>query len=274
MPADYLITESTYGDRIHPKVDRLETLAGIIRSAYERARTKNGAILIPAFAVGRAQAVLYDLRQLMAERRIPIMPVYVDGPMTIRSTAIHRKHQELFNEKTAKLVQAGIDPFTTPRQTETMQREQSQALDLPQKEPFIIVGSSGMANGGRIVNHLLARLEDAENTVVFVGYQGTGTLGQALVGCKIDPRSACATEVRIYGKVVHVRATIEFIDAYSGHADSAELLALFFRLERKPKMVFIEHGTPPALAGMKALIERHLGWNCVIPKLRDVFILD
>ncbi len=217
LPADYLMTEATYGNKTHKQRDRLEVLAGIVNGAYERAKAKNGVILIPAFAVGRAQTVLFDLRQLMISGRIPRMPVFVDGPMANRSTAVHRKHSELFNEKTAKLLDAGIDPFRTPRYTEVVDRVDSELLDKPMSEPTIIVGSSGMANGGRIVRHLMQRLSSPENTVLFVGYQGTGTLGSALVGCHIDPTVACATEVKIYGTPVQVKAKLEFMSDYSGH---------------------------------------------------------
>ena len=146
-------------------------------------------ILIPAFAVGRAQTVLFDLRQLMTSGRVPRMPVFVDGPMANRSTAVHRKHPELFNEKTAKLMGAGIDPFQTPRYTEVVERADSEMLDKPMSEPTIIVGSSGMASGGRIVRHLMQRLSHPENTVLFVGYQGHRYSG--LGACRMPYRSKC-----------------------------------------------------------------------------------
>jgi metallo-beta-lactamase family protein len=273
MAADYLMTEATYGNKEHKRRDRLEVLAGIICGAHERARAKNGVILIPAFAVGRAQAVLNDLRLLMQDKRIPNIPVFVDGPMANRATEVHRKHAKLFNDKTAKDARAGKDPFTTLRHKEVMQREESEALDKPQSEPIIIVGSSGMAQGGRIVRHLMARLAQEENSVLFVGYQGTGTLGQALVGCRINPDNACATEVRIFGKPVAVKATVEFMGDYSGHADCADLLRLFGTAPRQPKLTFVVHGEPVALDALKSRIEKQLGWAAVVPRPKEVFVL-
>lgn len=274
VPADYLMTEATYGNKAHQRRDRLEVLAQKINAGYERAKRKNGVILIPAFAVGRAQAVMYDIRQLMLENRIPKIAVFVDGPMANRSTQVHRKHSDLFNDKTVKLARAGVDPFSTPRYKECMTREESEALDATQSEPIIVVGSSGMASGGRIVRHLERRLPFAENTVIFVGYQGTGTLGQALVGCHIDPRNGCATEVRIGGKTVAVRAFIDFMGDYSGHADYEDLLQLMGKLQRKPKMTFVVHGSPDALSAMKDHLEKRLEFNAVVPKPREVFILN
>lgn len=278
--ADYLMSESTYGDKLHLKRDRFTVLADIINQAHARALNKHekfgyGVIMIPAFAVGRAQVILNDLRLLMEAGRIPKIPVFVDSPMTIRATEVHRKHADRLDLATSRMLAAGADPFATPRQTECLDRSASEALDQPQSEPIIIVGSSGMASGGRIVQHLKARLPGAQNTVVFIGYQGTGTLGSQLVGCKIDPCRSCAEEVRIYGEPVHVRATIEFMGDYSGHADYSELVAWMRRFERRPKQTFLVHGDADALTSLQGHIERGLGWkNVVIPKPRETFILD
>jgi metallo-beta-lactamase family protein len=277
--ADYLMSESTYGDKLHHNRDRFEVLADIINRAHARALNQHekfgyGVIMIPAFAVGRAQVILNDLRHLMTTGRIPKIPVFVDSPMTIRATEVHRKHADRLDNITGRLISGGVDPFTTPRHTECLDRAASEALDQPQSEPIIIVGSSGMASGGRIVQHLKARLSGAQHTVVFVGYQGTGTLGSQLVGCHIDPSRACATEVRIYGEPVHVRATVEFMGDYSGHADYSELVRWMRRFERRPKQTFLVHGDTNALDSLKGHIESDLGWkNVVIPKPREVFEL-
>lgn len=278
--ADYLMTESTYGNKLHLRRDRLEVLSGVINRAYERAKTPHpkfghGVIIIPAFAVGRAQIVLSDLRELMAQKRIPTLPVFIDSPMTIRSTAVHRKHAALMNEETAALMAQGVDPFTTPRQAECMQWTDSQHLHEPQREPVIIIGSSGMASGGRIVQHLKERLPGAQHTVVFVGYQGTGTLGQALVG-KLRENAETNTApktVRIAGASVPVRATVEFMSDYSAHADFADLLRWMLKFERRPKMTFLVHGDADALEGLSNHIEHTLGWNVTIPKAKETFEL-
>ncbi|HEY9786883.1 MAG TPA: MBL fold metallo-hydrolase [Candidatus Obscuribacterales bacterium] len=285
--ADYVMSESTYGNRLHEKRDRLEVLAGITNRAYERAlkgSTKHGAglILFPAFAVGRAQTVLNDLRQLMADGRIPEMKIYVDSPMTIRATEVHRRHRELLNAETRALFAKGIDPFRTPGLVECMERAESEKLDQPMDKPAIIIGSSGMASGGRIVRHLLARLSGRQNTVVFVGYQGTGTLGQQLIGkdartalggTTVEPAAKHVRTVRIYGQPVKVYATIEFMSDYSAHGDYGDIIGWLSRFERRPKKTFLVHGDEDAMASLKARIEKVLAWDVSVPKPREVFIL-
>jgi metallo-beta-lactamase family protein len=173
------------------------------------------------------------------------------------------------------LIESGIDPFSTPRHTECMEREASMALDQAQSEPIIIVGSSGMASGGRIVQHLKARLAGKQNTVIFVGYQGTGTLGSALVGCRVNPEAGrCAEIVRINGEMVRVNATVEFMGDYSGHADYVDLLDWMGKFQRRPRQTFLVHGEPAALEGLKRQIEHRLGWNVTVPKAKDVFVLS
>jgi len=286
--ADYVMSESTYGNRVHAERDRLEVLSEILNRAIERASTPSakhgyGVIVIPAFAVGRGQILLADIRQLMEEKRIPRIKVFVDSPMMIRSTEVHRKHKELLNAETQALFAKGIDPFRTPLQTETMERTASQALDEAQNEPVIIIGSSGMASGGRIVNHLKARLPGRQNTVVFVGYQGTGTLGNQLIGkdarrningTTIESATQNVRTVRIYGEPVKVYATIEFMSDYSAHGDVNDILGWMSKFQRKPKKVFLVHGDDEALEGLKEAIETRLRWEVAVPKAREKFILD
>lgn len=286
--ADYVMSESTYGNRLHEKRDRLEVLAGILNRAVERAQkgsTRHGAgvILIPAFAVGRAQTVLNDIRQLMADGRIPELKVYVDSPMTIRSTEVHRRHPELLDDATRELMATGADPFRTPGLVEVMERTGSEKLDEPMEKPVIIIGSSGMASGGRIVQHLKSRLPGRQNTVVFVGYQGTGTLGQQLIGkdartalggTTVEPTTASVRTVRIYGEPVRVYATIEFMSDYSAHGDYADILAWLSRFERKPKTIFLVHGDEEAIDSLKERIETSLRWDVCVPKVKETFVLD
>lgn len=286
--ADYVMSESTYGNRVHTKRDRLELLAEILNRAIERASVPSpthgyGTILIPAFAVGRGQILLSDIRQLQELGMIPRIKVFVDSPMMIRSTEVHRKHKELLDEETQALFAKGIDPFRTSKQVETMDRAASQALDEPQKEPVIIIGSSGMAAGGRIVNHLKARLPGRQNTVVFVGYQGTGTLGNQLIGkdarrnvngTTIESNTQSVRTVRIYGEPVKVYATIEFMSDYSAHGDVNDILGWMSKFERKPKQVFLVHGDDEALTALKETIEKRLRWSVTVPKAREVFTLE
>ncbi len=288
--ADYVITESTYGNRRHVVRDRHARLADIVNKAYERAKAGSksngsGVILIPAFAVGRAQIVLDDLRQLIAAKAIPNLKVYLDGRMSIAATEVHRKHAELLNAETAAVIAAGGDPFATPRFELAKEWPDSARLQEPQSEPILVVGSSGMANGGRIVSHLTKRLPHKENTVVFVGYQGTGTLGNALVrfaegnpfvertGPVQDDESKPKT-VNIQGKPTRVRATVEFMSDYSGHADYMDIINWLGKFTRKPKTTFMVHGDTDALEGMREQVATRLHWNAVVPKAREVFELS
>ncbi len=269
--ADLVITESTYGNRLHVKRNRREILAGIINRGYERAKVKDpkygcGVIIIPAFAVGRVQTVLYDLRQLMAEGRIPNLQVVLDSPMAVAATKVHRKYRHLYNDETRAIFDRGQDPFKTPRYMETKDVQQSNVLDAKANEPIIIIGSSGMAAGGRILQHLERRLDNAKNTVVFVGYQGTGMLGHTLVNEK-------PSVVSIHKRTVNVRATIEYMSDYSGHADYQEIINWMRNFKRKPAKCLLVHGDTEALTAFKGHIESQLGWNVVIPSTRQVFEL-
>lgn len=287
--ADYIITEATYGNRRHVNRDRLEHLAGLINAAYERAKVSDkkfgfGQIIIPAFAVGRAQILLDDIRQLIESKRIPLMPVYLDGRMSNTATDITRRHRSLLNRATQAVFEAGGDPFTTPRQTNCVEWRDSAMLLDPQPEPILIVGSSGMANGGRIVSHLEKRLPGRQNTIIFVGYQGTGTLGNSLVRFAGErPESVAAAAaggargpktVNVAGKPVPIRATVEFMGDYSGHADYADIIAWMKRMKRKPKAVYVVHGDTEALDAMREHVATSLRWNAVVPKAREVFDLE
>lgn len=271
LQADYLMSESTYGNKLHQKRDRLSVLADIINRAYARARQRHpkygyGVIVIPAFAIGRVQAVLYDLRRLMTERRIPEIPVVLDSPMAIKATQVHRRYAELYNLEAQRLAATGTDPFAAPRYLECSERDQSAILDTPAREPVIIVSSSGMASGGRIIQHLEARLPGRQNTVLFVGYQGTGTLGQNLVNLK-------SGYVRVFGRPVKVNAAIEFMSDYSGHADCGEIVRWMSKFQRKPLNTFLVHGDAAALQNLKRQIQSTLGWKVTVPGHRDVFEL-
>mgnify|MGYP003393179912 CR=1 FL=1 len=301
--ADYVMVEATYGNRLHQKRDRLDVLEAKLLAAHARAKSSgkavkakksaspgantgqgSGVILIPAFAVGRAQALLNDIRILMEAGRVPVMPGYVDGRMTQAATEVHRKHLGILNEETRGLFEAGIDPYTTPRHAVVEDWKASEALHREHTEPCIIVSSSGMASGGRIVNHLNYWLSDSKCTVMFVGYQGTGTLGQAIVRTSAGerPDSVAAANVnfdtpktvRIAGKPVRLNATVDFLPDYSAHADYGDTVSWLGKFKRRPKMTFIVHGDEEALAGLKGHIENTLDWKGVtIPTNRQVFDL-
>lgn len=270
--ADYVICEGTYGDKLHERRDRQSTLADIINRAYERAKVPDkkfghGVIIIPAFAVGRVQSVLYDLRLLMLAKRIPEIPVFVDSPMAIRATAVHRQYTDLYNRRALKLIENGEDLFRTPRYAELTEWTQSEQLDKPASEPIIVVGSSGMASGGRIMRHLQNRLPGKQNTVVFIGYQGDGTLGRALV-------TPGTEEAKVAGKPVKVRATVEYMKDYSGHADYEDILRWLGAFQRKPSKLFLVHGEPESLEALKGRIEDRLHTNVVVPRYREYIDLE
>lgn len=270
--ADYLICEGTYGNRKHVKRNRLKALAEVINAAYERAQHSDkkfghGVIIIPAFAVGRVQSVLYDLRQLMADKLIPAIPVFVDSPMAIKANAIYRKNQALYNKAAAAVVADGTDLLKTPEYAELESWQESMTLDAPPNRPCIVVGSSGMANGGRIVRHLQQRLGGKQNTVVFIGYQGFGTLGRQIVTPEVD-------EVKIAGVPVKVRATVVHMEDYSGHADFEDITRWLRGFQTKPKQMFLVHGDEAALETFKEHIEQTLRWDVTIPQNRDHFDLE
>ncbi len=274
LEADYLICEATYGNRRHEQRDRLTQLQNVINAAYARAQVKAGkqgygSIIIPAFAVERTQAVVFDLSRLMEQGRIPKLAVFVDSPMANHATDVHRKHPELLNAACRKAMEAARDPFTTARHLEVTSVNQSQRLDQPCNEPIIIVSSSGMAAGGRVVQHLKNRLPGRNNTVVFVGYQAVGTLGRQLT----DPTHK-ADAVKIFGELVPVNATIEYLPDYSGHADYEEILRWLKLFQRRPKQTFLVHGEQDAVEQLKKHIEGKLGWSVVLPQNRQCFELD
>lgn len=265
--ADYIICEGTYGDREHVKRNRQAILADIIKRASERAKVADpvtgcGAIIIPAFALGRVQSVLFDLREIGVT-----LPVFVDSPMAIKANVVHRKHPELLHPTAAKMLADGKDPFKTKRYAELTHWEDSVRLDEPACEPFIVVGSSGMAAGGRIVRHLQHRLGGKNNTVIFVGYQSHGTLGRHLT-------TPGVTEAQIHGETVPVLATIEQMGDYSGHADYKDILRWLGGFTTAPRKIFLVHGDESALLSLKGRIERTLGWNVEVPHLRDYIDLE
>lgn len=281
--ADYLITESTYGNKLHVKRDRLAELARIINEAHARAKVRDsrkgyGVILIPAFAVGRVQVVLDDLRQLLQAGKIPSMPVFLDGKMSVSATEVHRKYKNILGAATRKVFEQGGDAFVTSRFAICREWQQSVMLQNPASEPTIIIGSSGMANGGRIVSHLQTRLSGSNNTVVFVGYQGTGTLGQSLVRFTDNPPASvgkcpepCPKTVSVQGKQLNVRAKIEFMSDYSGHADYEDILWWLRQFKRKPRKTLVVHGDPGALEALRDRISSALRWDVVIPKVKETF---
>lgn len=247
---DVLVVESTYGDRLHARVDAAEALA----EAINRAAARGGAVLIPSFAVGRAQALVHTLHGLRREGRIPDLPVFLDSPMATSATEIFRRHADDHRLPPEELAAA----FDAVRVVNSV--EQSKRVDA-MRMPRVVISASGMATGGRVVHHLKAMAPDPRNLVLFAGYQAAGTRGAAMV--------AGAREVKIHGAYVPVNAEVRALDALSSHADYAEILAWAERMPGRPSRVFVTHGEPVAADALRLRLEERFGWTCTVPAHRD-----
>ncbi|MDD1738736.1 MAG: MBL fold metallo-hydrolase [Methanothrix sp.] len=259
--ADVLITESTYGGRSHgPMNEARKNLARVV----SQTANNGGLLIIPAFAVGRTQDVVYHLHELMESKEIPSMPVYVDSPLATNITEIFRQHPECFDEETEQLLMqdGGRDPFGFYMLKYTHSTEESKKLnDI--RRPAIIISASGMCEGGRVLHHLRRNIGDPKTTVLFVGFQAENTLGRKLLrGDKT---------ARIYGEEYQVRARMEAIDGYSAHADEGELLDFIAAIPNKPQHVFVVHGEPDATAAMAAGLARLGIENVTIPERGERF---
>ena len=246
VDADVLLVESTYGDRLHPKEDDGETLARIISETI----AKRGKVIIPAFAIGRTEELLYWLFRLEDQGRLPKLPIYVDSPMALKGI-------EYYNARTGELDQEILAMRRNlPRFTAVNSAMESKAL-VDNDTPSVIIASSGMATGGRVVHHLFAGLPDPRNTVLFVGYQAAGTRGRQLVDG--------AQYVKMFGQQVPVHARIEKIDGMSSHADAGEIIQWLRTFPRAPRTTYLVHGEIVAQDALKARITKELGWNVEIP---------
>jgi len=249
--ADTLLVESTYGNRRHPADDGTP----VIVRAVQRAVEQRGVLLVPAFAIGRTQDLLYLLRELESAGRIPDVPVYLDSPMGTHATAIYARHAEEHDAAARRVAEAGGEPFVPRGFRVARTREDSKRLN-GLEGPAVIIAGSGMATGGRILHHLRRRLPEPRTTVLFVGYQAAGTRGRAL--------REGADRVRIFGADVPVRATILATDALSAHADQAELLRWLGGFRRPPAATFCVHGEPAAAAALRDAIRAQLHWACEV----------
>jgi metallo-beta-lactamase family protein len=245
--ADTLLVESTYGDRLHPEDDGTPVLVAAIRRAAEQ----RGALLVPAFAVGRTQQLLYLIRELEEQRRVPALAVYLDSPMAIAATVAYARHPEEHDDAMVQASTAGKRAFVPSRFHLSASAEDSKRLNGIEG-PLVVIAGSGMATGGRILHHLRHRLADARTTVLFVGFQAQGTRGRLL--------REGASSVRIFGRDVAVRATILGTDALSAHADQGEIIRWLRGFPEPPAATYAVHGEPRAAATLCAVIARELGW--------------
>jgi metallo-beta-lactamase family protein len=259
--ADYVFVESTYGDRRHDAAPVADQLERAVRSAVDR----GGALVVPAFAVGRTQELIYHLRALEDASRIPKLPTYVDSPMAIEATTLYCAHPEDLDPDTARPVLSGTCPLHTARFTLARSVEESRAIN-DVRGTAIIIAASGMATGGRVLHHLRRRLPDPKTTVLLVGYQAPGTRGRLL--------QDGARTVRIFGEDVPVRARVETIHGLSAHADSDGLLRWLGTASGRPRRVFVIHGDPGPAETLARRIRAELGWDAAVPDYRERVTLD
>lgn len=255
--ADYVLIESTYGDRTHgERIDFVTELAKIIQRTFDR----GGNVVVPSFAVGRTQEMLYFLRQIKAEHLVTGhdgFPVYVDSPMAVQATSIFNEHtQDCFDEEALKLVNQGINPIAFPGLKLSVTSEDSKMINF-QERPKVILSASGMCEAGRIKHHLKHNLWRAESTILFVGYQASNTLGRALL--------EGATEVKLFGEPVSVQAEIIQLPGISGHADQTGLLNWAGAFKEKPKKIFVVHGDDTVCDHFAKLLTEQFGYDAMAP---------
>ncbi len=247
---DYLVVESTYGDRRHPDIDAQTELASWLQKACSR----KAVILIPSFAVGRAQALLWMIAQLKMRAELPDIPVFLDSPMATDATALYRSFRaehRLSDEESQRMGQVA-QFVNTPEQSKEIDRRSG---------PMIVISAAGMATGGRVLHHLKAFAHNPLNLILFAGFQAPGTRGAALVG---GVRS-----IRIHGREYAVQAEIGQLQASSSHADADELLTWMRKLGSPPRQVFVTHGEPGASDALRYRIEHELGWSATTPEYRE-----
>jgi metallo-beta-lactamase family protein len=249
---DYMLLESTYGDRLHPTDNVGARLAAIVESTASH----GGTVVIPSFAVGRTQELLYLFREVIESKTMHALPIHVDSPMAIDVTHLYEKHQEDLSLELDAIVEQGVKPFSPPNLHFDKTVDESKQIN-DTHYPTIIISASGMATGGRVVHHLERCLPDHRNTILFVGFQAAGTRGHAI--------QSGAKAIKMYGHEVTVRARIESIDNLSAHADYGEILAWLKRFSKAPGLTFMVHGEPRASEALKQRITQELHWDVTVP---------
>ena len=271
--ADYLIMESTYGDRLHNNQEgKAQMFLDIVSETIEH----GGTVVIPSFAVGRTQEILYELNLIKQEKgkdpdfakkyeELMKVPVYVDSPLAISATEIFRENADLFDEATKELILSGDNPLEFPGLKFTKTADESKALN-ESDEPSIIISASGMCEVGRKKHHLKHNIWNPKSTILFVGYQAPGTLGRTIVDG--------AQEVKIFGEEFKVNARVEYLEGYSGHADQEWLLNFVYSFIKKPKHIFLVHGEPKGQMVLKGKIIDNTGIPVTIPNYGEVYKLE
>jgi metallo-beta-lactamase family protein len=246
--ADLVVMESTYGNRTHPREDPLPELAALIRATANR----GGSVVVPAFAIERTQKFVFILKHLMESEQIPHLPVFCDSPMAIKAVEIFLSHSEEYSEDTRDMIQKYGSPLLWPGFTFASTPEESKQINASTM-PAVIISSSGMVTGGRILHHLAQRLPDPRNLVLFIGFQAPGTRGFAI--------KSKSHEVKIFGDFVAIRAQIAALEQFSDHADPPELLEWLRTFRNRPESTYLVHGEPDASGQLRDLMKKELGWN-------------
>ena len=255
--AEWIVVESTYGDRRH---DEQESILGL-EDVITRTTARGGTVVIPAFAVDRTEIILHHLDRMSGEGRLPDVPVYVDSPMALAALRVYREAVRAADPELREGIPLDPTPFLADRLREVQDVQASKRLSAS-REPKVIIAASGMATGGRVVHHLAAFLPDERSSVVLVGYQAPGTRGQALL--------AGARELKMQGRYVRVRARVVNLPAFSVHADANEILGWLRTASGTPRGVFLVHGEPAAAQHLADRIDDELGWTPVVPHLDEV----
>ncbi len=254
--ADVLVMESTYGNRAHPDTDPRPQLANLIRDTVKR----GGSVIVPAFAVERTQKFVFMLKEMMESGEIPHVPVFCDSPMAIKAVEIYLKHSEEYTPQAAGLIDKYGSPVTWPGFTFAQTPEESKKIN-DSKFPSIIISSSGMVTGGRILHHLALRLPDPRNLVIFIGFQAPGTRGAIIKGG--------ASEVKIFGEFIPIRAQLAALEQFSDHADPPELLEWLHTFKNQPGVTYLVHGEPAAASQLRDLMKKDLGWNVEVAEYME-----
>ena len=252
---EYLVTESTYGNRLHDSKDPLQDLEKIVNETYSR----DGVIVIPAFAVGRAQSIMFYLSLLRKENRIPEMPMYLNSPIATDFALIFQKHKELhkLTEQECSEINLLFEFVHTPEESKSLNQR---------KGPMLIISASGMLTGGRVLHHIKAFAPFAKNTILLTGFQATGTRGEALQNG--------AEEIKIHGEYVAVKAQVKTLDNMSAHADYNEIIQWFTRSKIAPKKIFVTHGEPSAADELRRRLTEKFKWNCFVPEQSEKVTLE
>jgi len=254
--ADLVVMESTYGNRVHPREDPMPELASLISATAQR----GGSVVVPAFAIERTQKFVFILKHLMESGLIPRLPVFCDSPMAIKAVEIFLKHDEEYNDDTRSLIRKYGSPLAWLGFTFASTAEESKAINST-RTPAIIISSSGMVTGGRILHHLAQRLPDPRNLILFIGFQAPGTRGFAIKNR--------AEEVKIFGDIVPIRAQTAALEQFSDHADPPELLQWLRTFRSQPATTYLVHGEPDASGQLRDLMNKELGWKVQVAQYME-----